>query len=98
MNSSSADLFFPTQLEWVKVANCTCPWTGAVCMRPVLFTKPIECVHSDHINDLPSHLLSPTITPSCNNNSSSSNLITPPTCCDPILIIALMFGFCLLQV
>ncbi|KAI3416577.1 hypothetical protein GPALN_006116 [Globodera pallida] len=47
----------PTGIEWVQVPNCICPQEGAVCVRPSAYTKPVECLHSAHVENFPGHLL-----------------------------------------
>ncbi|KAL3109602.1 hypothetical protein niasHT_014536 [Heterodera trifolii] len=38
--------------------GCVCPRPDAVCIRPVDYTKPVECIHVSHVDDFSAHLMS----------------------------------------
>uniref|UniRef100_A0A1I8BJM3 Uncharacterized protein n=1 Tax=Meloidogyne hapla TaxID=6305 RepID=A0A1I8BJM3_MELHA len=51
MDNSSISEYFPTNLTWIKIENCICPLPKNFCYRPLMYTKPIQCVH-ENILDL----------------------------------------------
>ncbi|KAL3121894.1 hypothetical protein niasHT_000459 [Heterodera trifolii] len=49
---------YPTNLTWMVLEGCVCPRPDAVCIRPVDYTKPVECIHVSHVDDFSAHLMS----------------------------------------
>lgn len=58
MDNSSISEYFPTNLTWIKIENCICPLPKNFCYRPLMYTKPIQCVH-ENILDVGEFLQNP---------------------------------------
>ncbi|KAL3086170.1 hypothetical protein niasHS_009106 [Heterodera schachtii] len=56
----------PTNLTWMVVEGCVCHRPDAVCIRPVDYTKPVECLNVAHLGSFTDHLLSKP----CDNTSN----------------------------
>lgn len=82
----------PTNMEWTVVPNCVCADGGAVCVRPIRYAKPVECVRAEYAGNISAQLLS---------GPCANNTIVETVCCDGsnvLMIVAVMFVFCLFQV
>lgn len=37
-------MYAPSFLKWKVLFNCSCPNENMVCIRPAIYTKPVECI------------------------------------------------------